>query len=114
MNWTSKARASQIQTQLKNERLRYDDFYNSISLGYCLLERSGRIIDANLRLAEQLGVEKRLLIGTRFDDYIIQEDLNLRYTLKKHSEKIVQRIETQLISKTLSQNFVHVEYSRAW
>lgn len=101
----------QIQTQLKNERLRYDDFYNSISLGYCLLERSGRIIDANLRLAEQLGVEKRLLIGTRFDDYIIQEDLSkfAIYLEKAFEEKIVQHIETQLISKTLSQNFVHVE-----
>ncbi|GAK55836.1 signal transduction histidine kinase [Candidatus Vecturithrix granuli] len=101
----------QLQAQLEGEWHRYDEFYNSVPLGYCLLDRSGRIIEANLTLAEQLGVEKRLLIGTRFDDHIIQEDLG-KFSLhleKSFEEKTIQRVETRLTNKAMPQNFVQVE-----
>lgn len=101
----------QTQEQLANERAHHAEFYNSIPLGYCLLDRSGRIIEANLTLAEQLGVEKRLLLGTRFDDYIVQEDLSkfALYLEKTFEQGTPQKCETQLRNKQSPHAHIQVE-----
>lgn len=101
----------QIHQQLEHAQNHYEEFYNSIPLGYCLLDRNGRIIEANETLAEQLGIEKRLLFGTRFDDHIIQEDVNTsaRYLEKAFEQHIPQKWETQLRNKQTPHCHIQVE-----
>ena len=101
----------QMQGQLEKVRTHHAEFYNSIPLGYCLLDRSGRIIEANLTLTELLGVEKRLLPGTRFDDYIVQEDLNkfVLHLEKTFEQNTPQKCETQLRNKQMPDCHIQVE-----
>ena len=63
-----------VRKQLEIAQNKYSTFYNSVPTGYCTVDRSGRILEANMTAAELLSAEKRILIDTRFDDYIIQEE----------------------------------------
>jgi len=88
-----------IELEMQNEELRkineelsilhdkYVDLYDFAPSCYCTLDKNGQILEANLTLAEQLGVERSDLINLTFYHCIVQEDRDLFYLhLKKLSQ----------------------------
>ncbi len=76
----------QIELELQNEELksaqieieagldRYNDLYNFSQLGYFTLGHEGTILEANLSGAILLGVERGLLVGKRFWQFVVDDD----------------------------------------
>jgi diguanylate cyclase (GGDEF)-like protein/PAS domain S-box-containing protein len=54
------------QVELETARDRYQDLYDFAPVGYFTLDAKGLIVEANLRLAEMLGVTRARLIGQLF------------------------------------------------
>lgn len=75
-------RVHQIELEMQNETLRatqlsleasrdrYADLYDFAPTGYVTISRAGTLLDANLTAASLLGVERRRLIGHRFDRFV--------------------------------------------
>jgi PAS domain S-box-containing protein len=92
-------RLHRIESEMQNEELRdtldtlqkkYADLYDFAPVGFCTFDRNGRIHDVNLTTVKQLGIERKLLIDTRFDEYIVQED----------QEKFFSQIQSIFETKT--------------
>jgi PAS domain-containing protein len=76
----------QIELEMQNDELRkaneqfsilhkkYAELYDFAPSGYCTLDQNGQILEANLTLAEQLGVERSYLINTLFYHYLVKKD----------------------------------------
>jgi len=56
--------------QLEALRDSYRKLFDFAPLAYCLLDRDGLILDANLEAARLLGVSRALLPGTHDSDYL--------------------------------------------
>lgn len=76
-------RLHRVELEMQNKELldkfdkiqkKYADLYDFAPVGFCMFDKNGRILDVNLTTVKQLGVERKFLIDTRFDDYIIQQD----------------------------------------
>lgn len=76
-----------IQEQLEKVQKKYADLYDFAPVGYCAFDKEGQILEINLTAAEQLGVEKAILINTKFDAYIVQEDQD---KFSSHLKKIFE------------------------
>lgn len=98
---TYEIQVQRVELEIQNEELRskldtlekkFTEYYDFAPFGYCTLDKNGRILDANLTIAEQFHVERKFLIDTRFDDYIVEEDqekffVYLKDTLKKRKRQ---------------------------
>jgi PAS domain S-box-containing protein len=99
------------QLELETSRDLYSELYHSAPAGYCTLNRTGRILDANQTLAAMLGVEKENLIGnllSRFVDHDCQDDIYL------HRQRILadgqrQVCEIQLVRASGEKFWVRME-----
>ena len=60
--------------EVKTELDKYTDLYESAPVGYFTLDRSGSIIAMNLAAANLLRIERSLLIGSRFEQFVAGED----------------------------------------
>lgn len=58
------------QVELASSRDRYTDLYDFAPVGYLTLSRHGAIEQANLTAAAMLGVERRMLKGRKFSDFV--------------------------------------------
>ncbi len=79
-------RVHQIELEMKNEELRrareelgasqgrYFDLYDLAPIGYCILDRKGLIMEANLTAATLLGVARGSLIKQPITRFILPED----------------------------------------
>jgi len=113
----------QIELEMQNDELRqaneqisilhkkYVDLYDFAPSGYCTLDQKGQILEANLTLAEQLGVAKGKLINTPFYHYIVKADRDLLYLhLKKLSQTEVQtNCEVRLVKQNGCQFHAQLE-----
>ncbi|MEZ6076862.1 MAG: PAS domain-containing protein [Pirellulaceae bacterium] len=61
------------QVDLASSRDRYSDLYDFAPVGYLTLSTHGVIEQANLTAAAMLGVEKRLLCGRKFSDFVSRD-----------------------------------------
>ena len=69
-----------MQCELEQSRKKYSDLYDFAPVGYLTLSEEGRIVEANLTAARQLGVERSILIGKPFNLYASEncrEELHL-------------------------------------
>ena len=76
----------QIELEMQNESLRrahlameeardhYVEFYELAPVGYVSLTDKGRIVAANITAAELLGVDRKTLLGRRFDALVRADD----------------------------------------
>lgn len=76
-----------MQWELEQSRKKYSDLYDFAPTGYFTINEEGRIVEANLTAAKQLGVERSFLIGKPFnlyaaEDYREELHLYLREVLK--------------------------------
>ena len=65
-----------LETQAKLERSqkKYEELYDFAPVGYCTFDSTGSIREANMTLAEQLGIHYDWLLHTRFLEYLVTED----------------------------------------
>jgi PAS domain S-box-containing protein len=63
-----------MQGRLRDLSEKYVDLFDFAPCGYFCFDRSGRIIDANLTGATQLGIERGSLKGKQFYDFIAPQD----------------------------------------
>jgi len=62
----------ETQIQLEESRNKYSDLYDFAPLGYFTFDKNGVILEVNLTGANQLGKERRFLIGKPFSSYIVE------------------------------------------
>lgn len=66
-----------MQVELDAARARYFDLYELAPSGYCSLDENGVITEANLTLANQLGVPRKTLIDQPIFGLVFRDDLDL-------------------------------------
>ena len=78
----------QIELEMQNEELRndlvqieeslarYSDLYDFAPVGYLTLDENGLVLEANLTIAQQLGIERSRLVGSPLSVYIVITDSN--------------------------------------
>jgi PAS domain S-box-containing protein len=71
------------QLELDAARTRYFDLYDLAPVGYCTLNETGLILEANLTLATELGVARGVLVSQPFSRFIHKEDARRFYLLGK-------------------------------
>lgn len=88
-------RVHQIELEMQNEELRraqverdaaktrYFDLYDLAPVGYCTLSEKGMILEANLTAATLLGVARSALVGHPISRFILKDDQDLYYLLRK-------------------------------
>ncbi|MGA3118383.1 MAG: PAS domain S-box protein [Syntrophobacteraceae bacterium] len=62
--------------QIEESRTRYSDLYDFAPVGYLTLDENGLVLEANLTIAQQLGVERSHLVGSPLSAYIVIADRN--------------------------------------
>ena len=94
----------QIELEMQNEELkrvnalveetrnRYVDLYEFAPIGYLTLEENGTVLEANLTIARQLGIERSGLIKRPFQDYIVPVD---RDKFRSHLDGVVTSTKRQ-------------------
>ncbi len=80
------------QAELEESRTRYSDLYDFAPVGYLTFDKHGLILEANLTTANELGIEKSLLINKPFRAYIVMED---REIFDLHLQKVFKRAARQ-------------------
>ena len=113
----------QIELEMQNEELRrtqlelhakrdkYSDLYDFAPVGYLTIGEKGMILDANLTMCTMLGVERELLIGDPFSQFINREDQDIFYY---HRNKLIetktkQTYELRLVKRDKSQFHAQME-----
>lgn len=81
----------QIELEMQNEELRqaqaelgesldrFNDLYDFAPVGYLTLDPEGTVLEANLRLATMLGVERQKLIGRKFTRFVARNEQDTLY-----------------------------------
>lgn len=99
------------QLELEESRNRYADLYDFAPTGYFTFDKNGLILEVNLKGAKILGVERRFLLNTRFQQYLTPDSKNVFNSFFKQifetSEK--QTFELQLVNDPMPPVYLHVE-----
>ncbi len=74
-----------MQRELEQSRKKFSDLYDFAPVGYLTISEEGRIVEANLTAAKQLGMERSVLVGKPFNLYAVE---NSREELHLHLRKI--------------------------
>jgi len=119
-------RVHQIELEVQNEELqrahaeldgvraRYFDLYDRAPVGYCTISKKGLILEANLTVANLLGVARSALVKRPFIRFILKEDRDLYY---RHSKPLFETgashvFELRMVKK--SAEIVHRHKGRVW
>jgi two-component system cell cycle sensor histidine kinase/response regulator CckA len=88
------------QLELDAARTRYFDLYDLAPVGYCTLNETGLILEANLTLATELGVARGALVSQPFSRFLHKEDAHRFYLLGKQllATGQPQMCEVQMVS----------------
>ncbi|MGA2228414.1 MAG: PAS domain S-box protein [Syntrophobacteraceae bacterium] len=60
--------------QLERSRMKYSDLYDFAPVGYLAFDKNGLVLEANLTMARQLGIERSQLVGRPFTVRIVKAD----------------------------------------
>jgi PAS domain S-box-containing protein len=71
------------QAEIEDGRARYFDLYDLAPVGYCTLSEKGLIEEANLTAADLLGVARGTLPKQPFSRFILTEDQDIFYLLRR-------------------------------
>jgi PAS domain S-box-containing protein len=97
----------EAQAELVESNSRYADLYDFTPVGYLTLDENSIILEANRTLAKQLGIERGLLIGLAFPNFIAASE---RAAFRSHVARIFearaqQSFETRLITRSNGREF---------
>ncbi len=86
------------QRELEEARDKYSELYDYAPVGYFTISDKGVILEGNLTGAAMLGVERMLLIGRPFSDFITRDDQDSFYLHRKRlfETKIRESCELRL------------------
>ena len=100
-----------LQQDLENERDKYSDLYDFSPVSYFTMNEKGIILQANLTAAEMVGVERELLIGHPFSDFIVEDDQDIFWVHRKKlfETKTRQNCELRLSPKQGSEFYALME-----
>ena len=73
------------QGELELSRARYFDLYDLAPVGYCTVSAAGKILQSNLTLSTLLGVARGALVHQSFAQFILSDDQDPYYFLKKQA-----------------------------
>jgi len=73
------------QLELDASRARYIDLYDLAPVAYCTVSQAGLIVQANRSAAELLGIDSGALIGQLWSQFIVKDDQDSYYVLRKQS-----------------------------
>ena len=88
-------RVHQVELEMQNEELRrahvelealrgrYFDLYELAPVGFCTLSEKGLILEANVRTAAMLGMNRSALVKQPFTRFILPEDQDIYYQKRK-------------------------------
>ncbi len=101
----------QAQEKLEAARDRYSDLYDFAPVGYFTMGENGLILQANLRGAALLGMEKRALIDRPFSRFVAEKDQNIYYLHRRHifSGQERQICEITLVKTAGVEFYAHME-----
>jgi PAS domain S-box-containing protein len=71
------------QQELEATRIKYSDLYDMAPVGYFTVDEKGMILEANLRGADLLGVERSRLVRQPLTRHIVPEDQDVYYLHRK-------------------------------
>ena len=100
-----------IQNELEQSRKKYSDLYDFAPVGYLTISEEGRIVEANLTAARQLGVERSILIGKPFNLYAAedyQEELHL-HIRQVFKTKLPHTCEIKLNGRSRFHSYVQLD-----
>ena len=100
-----------LQQDLENERDKYSDLYDYSPVSYFTINEKGIILEANLTAAATVGVERGLLIGSPFSDFIVGDDQDIFWVHRKKlfETKTRQTCELRLSPKKDSEFYALME-----
>ena len=73
----------QAQVALTASQMRYFDLYDMAPVGYCTISKQGLLQEANLKASSLLGLARAELVGQRFSRFILTEDNDGYFLLRK-------------------------------
>jgi len=107
-------RTHQIELELQNDELRasqaelveardrFQDLYDLAPVGYVTTSSKGLILEANLTLADMLGVDRGGLIGEPLSAYVVEDDQDVYFLHRRGLGKTGQRDACQLRIRSLT------------
>ncbi len=115
-------RVHQIELEMQNEELRrtqleldlarahYFDLYDLAPVGYCTLSETGQILQANLTAATLLGVSRGVMIKHRISQFLLSEDQDSYYLLRKRLSETgePQECELRMVKEDGAQFWAHL------
>ncbi|MBC7837784.1 MAG: PAS domain S-box protein [Nitrospiraceae bacterium] len=103
----------QTELEVQNEKLRQarTEGYDTSPAGQLTLDTHGKIVEANLRAARLVGIDREKLIGQPFIRFVAQDSQDIFHW---HCQKILktgvrQSCEMQLQKKSGAPHWVHLE-----
>ena len=98
------------QLELEVSRKKYFNLFELAPVGYFTIDKNGLILEANLTGANLLGVEKQVMIGTRFSRYIAF-DQNVFYFHRRvlFETGTRQTCELKMVKKNGAQFYAQLE-----
>jgi PAS domain S-box-containing protein len=75
----------QAQVELAESRDRYADLYDFAPVGYLTLEKTGKIVEANLTAADMLNTHRSRLLGLFFPHFLVEVDRRIFRQLLNNS-----------------------------
>jgi len=103
------------QAELDAARARYFDLYDLAPVGYCTVSEQGLILEANLTAATLRGVARGALVNQPLTHFILPEDQDIYYRLRKHlfETGAPQVCELRLVKKDGDPFWAHLEATAA-
>jgi PAS domain S-box-containing protein len=91
----------EAQAELLESNSRYTDLYDFAPVGYLTLDERCTILEANLTLARQLGIERSILIGHPFPNFVApgEKDGFRSHVARIFQDRWQQAFETRLITR---------------
>ncbi|HSL06283.1 MAG TPA: PAS domain S-box protein, partial [Nitrospiraceae bacterium] len=103
----------QIDLEMQNEKLRLSQagFYDFSPVGHLMLDRQGKIVEANLQAGTLLGINREKLIGQSFTRFVAQDSQDIFHW---HCRKVLktgtrQTSEMRLQTKSGASHWVYLE-----
>jgi len=105
----------QTQTRLNAERRRYFELYDLAPVGYCTLNEQGIIIEANLVIANLLGVVRSELAGKPITRFFPEDDHKIYHHHYKNrfDSNVPQTWEIRLVRADKSTFWAHIQSAPA-
>jgi PAS domain S-box-containing protein len=103
----------QLHNRLDAARARYFDLYHLAPVAYCTISKKGLIQEANLKMAQMLGVAPEQLRQMPLSRYVLQADQDIYYLLKNRLKALGQShsCELRMCNAEAAVFWVHLDAS---